>query len=38
MVALCDEVSALALLARRVNTVHCVDGRSSGYTPTDVGS
>lgn len=31
MVALCDEVSALALLAGAVNTVHCVDGRLIGY-------
>ena len=31
MVALCDEVSALALLAGAVNTVHCVGGRLIGY-------
>jgi shikimate dehydrogenase len=31
MVALCDEVAALALLAGAVNTVQCVDGRLVGF-------
>lgn len=31
LVALCDEVAAMAVLAGAVNTVHCVNGRLIGY-------